>query len=174
MKKKLSRSKLLKWLKTSASITLISISLLNNASTIVSNTSSPKLVVQAMEQRIDSFPKGTYLVEYERSEDEDLDDIPYNKVVWAAAYDANVSSGGKILNLTSLLAELSDFEYVISSVKDTGAYNLTTVFAKHPEDPLELEELLGTLNKYASFVTVDDGSGEINLGNSFVGGKKFT
>ncbi|WP_254623104.1 hypothetical protein [Vibrio cholerae] len=174
MKQKFSRSKLKKWLKKAAGVTLLSISLVNSTSSIITNTSSPKLVAQAMEQRIESFPKGSYLVEYERNDDEEQDDFPYNKTVWALAYDANLSRGGKILNLTTLLSELGDFEYVISTTKDTGAYNLTSVFVKQPEDPLELEALVGTLKKHASFVTVEDGSGEMHGGNSFTNGKKFT
>lgn len=174
MKQKFSRSKLRKWLKTAAGVTLLSISLMNSVESIITNTSSPKLVSQAMEQRIDSFPKGSYLVEYERSDEEDQENFPYSKTLWALAYDANLSRGGKILNLTSLLNELGDFEYVISTTKDTGAYNLTSVFSKQPEDPLELEALVGTLKKHASFVTVEDGSGEIHGANSFVYGKQFT
>jgi hypothetical protein len=160
MKKKFSRAKLKKWLNKSASITLLSISLLNSTSSIITNTSSPQLVAQAMEQRIESFPKGSYLVEYERNDEEDKDDFPYNKTIWALAYDANLARDGKILNLTTLLTELVDFEYVISTTKDTGAYNLTSVFAKQPEDPLEFKVLINSLKKHASFVTVEDNSGE--------------
>lgn len=174
MKKKFSRDKLKKWLKKTVGVTLLSISLMNNGSSIITNTSSPKLVAQAMEQRIESFPKGSYLVEYERNDEEEQDDFPYSKTVWALAYDANLSRGGKTLNLTTLLSELGDFEYVISTTKDTGAYNLTSVFTKQPEDPLELEALVNTLKKHASFVTVEDGAGEMHGGNSFINGKQFT
>ncbi|KJG18905.1 dimerization/docking domain-containing protein [Photobacterium angustum] len=172
--KTLSRSKLKSWLKKSAGVTLLSIGLVSSSSSIITNISSPKFVAQVMEQRIELFPKGTYLVKYERNDDADQDDVPYNKTVWALAYDANLSRGGKIFNLTTLLSELGDFEYVISTTKDTGAYNLTSVFAKQPEDPLELESLVGILKKHASFVTVEDGSGEMHGGNSFINGKQLT
>ncbi|MFA1563253.1 hypothetical protein [Aliivibrio fischeri] len=173
MKIKLSRSKLLKWLKKAVGITLLSISLGNSGASIITNTTSPQFVAQAMEQRIDSFSKGSYVVKYERMDEEENDEIPYKKTVWALAYDANLSSGGKILNLTSLLAELTNFEFIISTTKDTGSYNLTSVFAKQPENPLELEELVGLLKKHASFVTVEDGSGEMHGGNSYVNGGLF-
>jgi len=175
MKKKFSRSKLVKWLKSAVGISLLSISLGNNISTVMTNTTSPQFLAQTMEQRLDSFPKGNYIVEYERNTEEDeQDDIPYSKTIWAMAYDANLARGGKILNLTSLLTKIGDFEYIVSSTKDTGAYNSTSIFVKQPENPLELEELLVTLNRYASFVTVEDGSGEITSTNSFINGKKFT
>ncbi|WP_041943362.1 hypothetical protein [Vibrio furnissii] len=174
MKIKLSRAKLIKWLKKVLGVTLLSISFGNDVSSVISNTTSPKFLAHVMEQRLDSFPKGHYLVEYVRSDEDEQDDIPYNKTIWVIAYNANVAGGGKILNLTNLLNDLANYEYIISSTKSSGAYNLTTVHAKQPQDPFELEELLITLNKHASFVSVQDGSGIVHGGNSFVNGKKFT
>lgn len=175
MKKKFSRAKLLKWLKSAAGITLLSISFGNSVSTVVSNTTSPRFVAQAMEKRLDAFPKGTYIVKYERSsEDEEQEDIPYSKTIWAMAFDANLARGGKILNLSMMISELGDFDYVVSSNDNRGAYQLTSILVKQPEDPLELESLLITLNKHASFVSVEDGSGEMSNVNSFINGKKFT
>lgn len=176
MKKKLSRSKLLKWLKSAVGVTLLSISLGNNVSTVMTNTTSPQFVAKAMERRLDAFPKGTYIVKYERSanEDEDeQDDLPYSRTVWAMAFDANVARGGKILNLSTMLSEIGEYEYVVSTNDDTGAYRLTSILVKQPENPIELEELLNILNRHASFVSVEDGSGEMTGANSFINGKKF-
>ncbi|OEG72726.1 hypothetical protein BEL05_10650 [Shewanella colwelliana] len=174
MKKKFSRSKLLKWLKSAAGITLLSISLGNNVSTVVTNSTSPQFVAQAMEQRLDSFPKGTYVVKYERSTEDEQDSIPYSKTVLAIAYDANLAQGGKIINLSTMMEEIGGFEYIVSSAKDTSSYNLTSIFVKQPENPLELEELLCTLKRHASFVTVEDASGYISSTNSFINGQKST
>ncbi|MCZ4337711.1 hypothetical protein [Shewanella colwelliana] len=175
MKKKFSRAKLLKWLKSAVGVTLLSISLGNNVSTVMTNTTSPQFVAKAMEQRLDAFPKGTYIVKYERSVDEDdQDDIPYSRTVWAMAFDANVARGGKILNLSTMLSEIGEHEYVVSTNDDTGAYRLTSIMVKQPENPMELEELLNTLNRHASFVSVEDGSGEMTGANSFINGEKFT
>jgi len=175
MKKKFSRARLIKWLRSTAGVTLLTTSFGNNISTIVTNTTSTQFVAQTMEQNIDSFPKGNYIVKYERSKKEDKPDhIPYFKTVWAIAYDANLALGGKILNLTSLLTEIGDFEYVVSSSKDTGAYNLTSIFVKQPTNPLEMVELCRTLKKHASFVTVKDTSGKITVANSFINGNQFT
>ena len=128
-----------------------------------------------MEQRIGAFPKGQYIVEYKYSESNDeQDNIPYTKTILAMAYDANLTSGGKILNLSSLLPKIGGNEYIVTSTTDTGAYKLVSVFVKQPENPLELEELLITLNKHAAFVSVEDGSGFITEVNSFINGKKFT
>lgn len=174
MKKKFSRAKLLKWLKSAVGVTLLSISLGNNVSTVMTNTTSPQFVAKAMEQRIAAFPKGTYIVKYKLSSDEnEQDDIPYSRTVWAMAFDANVARGGKILNLSSMLLEISDYEYVVTSNNDTGAYKLTSIMVKQPEDPMELGVLLNTLNKHASFVSVEDGSGEMTGANSFINGGKF-
>ncbi|GAD76777.1 hypothetical protein VAZ01S_052_00200 [Vibrio azureus NBRC 104587] len=41
-----------------AEVTLLSVSLVNSTSGVITNTSSPKLVAQAMEKSINSFPKG--------------------------------------------------------------------------------------------------------------------
>ncbi|SHO21935.1 Putative uncharacterized protein [Moritella viscosa] len=175
MKKKLSRSKLKKWLKSAVGVTLLSISLGSSVSTVITNSSSPSFVSKAMEHRIGAFPKGIYLVEYERNDNEaDQDDIPYARTIWAMAHDANTSTGDKILNLSNLLAEVGEYEYVISSNNDTGAYRLTSITVKQPENPIELEELLHVLNKHASFVTVADGSNEITGSNSFINGEKIT
>ncbi|CAM4139499.1 hypothetical protein SHLI107390_00480 [Shewanella livingstonensis] len=89
-------------------------------------------------------------------------------------YDAKLTSGDKILNLSSLLPKISDNEYIVTSTTDTGAYELVSVFIKQPENPFELEELRETLNKYASFVSIEDGSGLITELNSFINGKQFT
>ena len=128
-----------------------------------------------MEKRIESFPKGQYVVEYKYSESNDeQDNVPYTKTILAIAYDVKLTSGDKILNLCSLLPKISDNEYIVTSTTDTGAYKLVSVFVKQPENLFELEELLETLNKYASFVSIKDGSGLITELNYFINGKQFT
>ncbi|NLQ25582.1 hypothetical protein HGO26_22285 [Shewanella sp. S-1] len=112
MKKKLSRSKLKKWLKSAVGITLLSISINDDVSTVISNISSTSFLSKAMEQRIEAFPKGIYLIEYQRDDPEEDDDVPYNRTVWALAFDANLARGGKILNLSNLLSDVSDYEYL--------------------------------------------------------------
>lgn len=175
MKRKFSRAKLLSWLQSAANVTLLSISLINNVSSVVTNVSSPSFVAKSMEKRIEAFPKGRYIVEYKYSESNDeQDNIPYTKTILAMAYDANLTSGSKILNLSSLLPKIGDNEYIVTSSKDTGAYKLVSVFVKQPENPLELEKLLKTLNEHATFVSVEDGSGLITGVNSFISGNKFT
>lgn len=175
MKKKFSREKLLRWLKSGVSVTLLSISLSNNVSSVVTNVSSPSFVAKSMNQRLKAFPKGQYIVEYIYSESNDeQDNIPYTKTIIAMAYDANLASGGKIFNLSSLLPKIGDNEYMVTRTTETGAYKLVTVFVKQPENPLELEELLITLNEHAAFVSVEDGSGLITEMNSFINGKKST
>lgn len=174
MKKNFSRHRLKGWLRSVTGVTLLSISLANDVTSIITNTSSPKFIASAMEKNLESFPKGTYIVEYEYCpEDDGQDDIPYNKTVVAMAYDANVAADGKILHLSKLLLEIGDYEYFISSKIDTGAYKLYTIFVKQPEDPFHLENLLVTLNKQASFVAIDDGSRKITSSNSFINGRKW-
>ncbi|MBS0045160.1 hypothetical protein KFE26_23215 [Shewanella sp. M16] len=173
MKKKLSRSKLKKWLKSAVGITLLSISINDDVSTVISNISSTSFLSKAMEQRIEAFPKGIYLIEYQRDDPEEDDDVPYNRTVWALAFDANLARGGKILNLSNLLSDVSDYEYFVSSNTDTGAYKLTSIVVKQPENPIELKELVTILNRHSSFVSIENGSGKITSANSFINGNQF-
>lgn len=174
MKKNFSRNELLEWLRTAANITFITISLSNNVSSVIANVSSPSFVAKSMEQMPYAFPEGQYVVEYEDIESTDEQDkLPYTKTIFAMGFDANLVGGYKIFNLTYLLSDISEYEYVVTSTKSTEAYKLVSIFVKQPENPLELDKLLMTLNKYASLVTVGDGSKLINLANSFINGKKI-
>jgi hypothetical protein len=174
MKKKFSRNELLKWLRSAANITLLTISLSNNVSSVITNVSSPSFVSKSMEQNLYAFPKGQYIVEYQYTESTDEQDkLPYTKTIFAMDFDANLVGGYNIFNLTYLLSEISEYEYIVTNTKDTGAYKLVSIFVKQPENPLELDDLLITLKKYASFVTVGDDSNLINLANSFINGKNY-
>jgi hypothetical protein len=173
MKRNFNRNELLEWLRTAANITLLTISLSNNVSSVISNVSSPGFVAKSMEQTPYAFPEGQYVVDYEDIESTDEQDkLPYTNTVFAMVFDASIVGGYKIFNLTYLLSDISEYEYVVTSTKSTEAYKSVSILVKQPENPLELDELLMTLNKYANFVTVGDGSNLINLTNSFINGKK--
>ncbi|MDO6488220.1 hypothetical protein Q4503_10945 [Colwellia sp. 6_MG-2023] len=172
MKRNFNRNELLEWLRAAANITLLTISLSNNVSSVISNVSSPSFVAKTMKEMPYAFPKGKYIVEYEDIESTDEQDkLPYTKTIFAMAFDASIVGGYKIFNLTYLLSDISEYEYVVTSTKLKEAYKLVSIFVKQPENPLELDKLLMTLNKYANIVTVGDGSNLINLANSFINGK---
>ncbi|MCL1076476.1 hypothetical protein [Shewanella dokdonensis] len=170
-----SRKELSKWLRHVSGILLLSVSYTKDVSTIIVNTQSPRFVAEAMDVR--PFPKGQYLVKYEyiehKENSQQPDDIPYMESVWGLAYDANLFDCSKILQRSKLIYEMADFEYCISTDRDSGAYRITSLLAKKPENPLDLEKLLAVMKKYTEVYSIGRKGDHMNEMNTFFRGKQL-
>lgn len=174
MRKKLSRNKLLKWLKSVSGIMLTSVIFVKDVDSINLTSDSPKFLAAAMETNLTTFPKGQYVVSYENMEDVSNDDFEPSLSIWTTAYNAHVNGGGKIENLSNLISALADYEYCIASNKGSefSAYQLGSVYVKKPIHPEDMDKLLVIIKKYTSFAFFDGVN--FNSGTAYVNGEKFT
>ncbi|MUK43745.1 hypothetical protein GNP61_19595 [Aliivibrio fischeri] len=174
MRRKLSRDKLLKWLKSVSGVILTSVIFVKDVNSINLTSFSPKFLAAAMEANFTTFPKGQYVVSYEKAEEMDNDDFEPSSCIWTTAYNAHVNGGGKIENLSNLILALADYEYCIASNKgnELSAYQLGSLYVKKPIHPEEMEKLLVIIKKHTSFAFFDGAN--FNNGSTYVNGKRFT
>lgn len=161
----------LKWL---AATGMLVVSMGTPVFEIGSTVRSAYDVAHLAESRPAWFGSGPYWVEsgpHDQWEDAPIPELVYNGFALAFSIEARLKRGGYILGGHKvLLTALSEFEYLSRPDDDEGADGMVnTVLIKLPSTPSELDKLKAALLEDAVSFAIDDGSGEIHLGNFQMG-----
>ncbi|PAR42548.1 hypothetical protein [Vibrio metoecus] len=163
-----SRTQFKRWLKKALNILLISISVSGSTTQLHTNIKSTQTLYQSISEARFDLPKGHYLVDFERLENDEVE-VKKPRYVFAVSTQENYVGGAQSGDIEALTKDLEGFEYVINhNIKHPG-YQMMSLLAIQPDEIQELESLVSTLKKHCRFVAVDDGSGEMHLANAFIG-----
>ncbi|MFA0569120.1 hypothetical protein [Vibrio gallaecicus] len=165
-----SKEQLKNWAKKTTGIVLASIALVNSVQSIDFRFPTPQVLSHVMEQAPSNFPEGQYRVSYSNSDDLDIEDLDYSKMVMVIAQEAHLANRPvRIGGLRPLIENLADYTYCCTINRNNPAYITASIWVVEPSDPIELESLDGLLAKYSTFYAFNDGSGYVTLNNGRMG-----
>ncbi|MBX7020839.1 hypothetical protein EX238_21605 [Providencia rettgeri] len=160
--KRLSKSDLIPWLKSLVGATILSISIVGQTVELESNITSPIKLAATLAQKQEWLTDGPYVIEYAESNVENAEDFEYSAVAIAWISQANLKTTKKpVGGYTTLLHQLSDFEYVVLLTKEPPVLTGRLLIAL-PSDPNELTQLKSILKEYSVGYAFPDGTGTIN------------
>jgi hypothetical protein len=166
----LSKDELIKWLKTVAGATLLSVSLAGQLDTIKTNISSPTVLANALEQESGFLGNGPYLVQYHEPHKDQHQNIPFTTFALAITFKAELAQepGKYIGGYDRIMEVASKYDYISKMTKEP--YGLVGhILVSLPVNPMELESLKQDLDKNSIVYVFPDGSGTINESNLKMG-----
>lgn len=159
-----------KWLIGATGILLTSVSLMGSMETIELTFSKPKALAAVLEHHSGYFPEGEYLVRYTNSDNPDIDQFDYSKMVMAISLEAKLKSRSVLIGgLQPLFKALSDFEFYATINRSNPAYVTAGVWIVEPKSPPDLEKLKDVLDEFAIMYAFSDGTGFVTLSNARMG-----
>jgi hypothetical protein len=172
MQKKLSRYAFRKWLSSAVGVVLTSVVFVQDINAIKINVNDPRLLSHMISNSQLVFPKGQYLVEYTISNKKADDFQPIRKTIWAVSVEATSATGRNVGDFEQLYKSLEGYQYWITDLEyedNKNPIRLMSVSIEQPDSPVDFATLLEILKEMAIFRTIEDGSGEMHLGNSHIG-----
>lgn len=169
MRVELTKSELISWLKAIGGAAIISLSLSSQLGKIETNITSPIRLAHALEQGVDFWDEGPYLVQYESDSNNDQD-VPYKSFAMAITFKAELAKhpGRKIGGYEQLMAAISGMEY-IQKIDETSFGLIGHVLIALPDEPSALAELQEALAKNSILYAFPDGTGSLNENNVKMG-----
>lgn len=170
MEIKLSKEELIKWLKTVAGATLLSVSLAGQLDTLKTNISSPTVLANALEQESGFLGNGPYLIQYNEPPEDEHQELPYTTFALAITFKAELAQepGKYIGGYDQIMEVASKYDFISKITKEP--YGLVGhILVSLPTDPTELESLKQDLDKNSIVYVFPDGTGEVNRNNLKIG-----
>ena len=167
----INKKEFLFWLKSIASGTIVSITLIGGTYEAIYTSVHPKALSQIHKLSEGFLGEGKYIVTYDKTELEETD-LEYSKYAMAITFEvslANSRTGAKTGGLSFLKEQLSDYEHCIRMDKDSR-FQIGHIWVKIPSSSVELESLKNILAKESVYYAFPDDAGEIHSGNLRKGG----
>jgi hypothetical protein len=164
-----SKEELLRWLKSTTSAVLLTITLSGGVQELQIQSSSARALVNITQSSPEYFVEGPYVINYEESEN-DSEEVPYTDIATAFTFKGHLAQHPErsIGGMDALRNELSGFEYT-AKIKSEAAGLIGHLLIVIPESPNELEKLKLILHTLSVTYIFPDGTGTINENNLKMG-----
>ena len=164
------KSSMKKWLISATGILFTSVSLMGSIEHVEFTFSKPRALAAVLEHHPGYFPEGEYVIKYTNSDDPDIDQLDYSKMVMVISLEAKLNGRNVLIGgLQPLLKALSEFEFSASINKSSPAYITAGIWVVEPKSPPELSKLKEVLDEHSIMYAFNDGSGFVTLSNARMG-----